>query len=115
MSEVLCPDCGEIRSLKGLPDRGLLVKRCPRCAHTVLWHWALGTGGRPPHFAPCMIVRCGLCNEPRLVLASSTLRAALAHCRRCSYRCFVRWQNKPTTGDRRRRAEAVSKDSALQG
>ncbi len=117
--EVLCPDCGEIRSLKGRP-RGLVVGRCHPCgvaAHQQLpWHWALGYGGavtksgkRQPHGAPCMIVRCGLCNEPRLVITSVAMRGVTTHCRRCYARCSTRWDHKPETGDKRRRAEPAEK------
>ena len=117
--EVLCPICGKIRSLKNRPKRGILISRCHPCGIANItqlpWHWAIGYGGaapkgsKKPHGAPCIIVRCGLCNEPRLVPTAIGMHGLLAHCRRCYIQCSQRWDHKPVSGDRRRGAAQKEK------
>ena len=77
--DVLCPDCNEIRSVKGARTRGRLVQRCRPCAckarHAITinraWWWILSKERdiRTERFSaiPSIIVRCTDCGDPALI------------------------------------------------
>lgn len=114
--EVLCPDCGEVRSAKWRPKRGIMVSRCMTCAFKERerkrgrgrfrsWHWATYGGAFNPQSPgnPCSLQRCVDCGTIGLVVSSNLPRGGHYRCLSCgishSYQCSV-------TGDTRKTISA---------
>lgn len=74
--EVLCPHCGEIRSRKDRPKRGIMVLPCRSCACTIRseswrrenrsWRWALAETASQTMNVSCILTVCSYCTKPFL-------------------------------------------------